>query len=393
MDPQRIHPLPNQNPSVSHRVQGRVSTDARNQEFTEQALRSHWIRPSMLNKDQESGSTNQEVLRQRENDGRHRQPLQPPVVGNARNSGYDAPRNALQQVRSPAESRREQTTLPPKLEVGREGEPPTPRRERTVDAQGLGNWHHDTLRSSPRVTQPLRNVPINVTFSRKPLDLTGFVEKTDEYPDKHGGFADVWKCTYYREGNNEGGELVAVKCIRLLGEHSQQEISKVIKRLQGEVYLWVKLTPHKHVLPLYGTVNEFGHLPALVSPWAENGTLTNYVDCDRRRLSYDRKLKIVTSGLHHLHSNNICHGDLTGSNILIDRNEDVLISDFGLSSIVAEFNHTNYFQSCKPGAIRWVDPQLLIDWMDKNDGSLPEADMKHDIYSMGCIILLARFGT
>ncbi|KAI6107323.1 kinase-like domain-containing protein [Pisolithus thermaeus] len=236
----------------------------------------------------------------------------------------------------------------------------------------------------------------NVTFSRKPLDLTGFVERTDQYADKHGGFADVWKCTYYRGDNSEGGELVAVKCLRLLGEQSQKEREKGIKRFQGEVHLWVRLTPHKHVLPLYGTVNGFGRLPALVSPWAENGTLTNYVGREHRRLSYNRRLKIildVTSGLHHLHSNNICHGDLTGSNILINRNEDVLISDFGLSSIVAEFNHTNYFQSCKPGAIRWADPQLVIDLMNANGGSFPRTNMKNDIYSMGCIMLEARFGT
>lgn len=85
--------------------------------------------------------------------------------------------------------------------------------------------------------------------------------------------------------------------------------------------------------------------------------------------------------------------DLFQSNILIDRNGDVLISDFGLSSIVAEFNHTSYFKSCRPGAVRWVDPQLFIDMVNSNNGSFPEADMKNDIYSMGCIMLQARLGT
>ncbi|KAI6111290.1 kinase-like domain-containing protein [Pisolithus sp. B1] len=407
MDQWRSHPLQNHNPLGSHKVPGRVPTDVRNHDVSEQVPRSLRIHPSMSNKDQERGSTSQDV-RQRENDRRPRQALQPPVVGNARNPGYDVPRNVPQQVRSPAESRREQTTLPLKLEAGREGEPPTPRRERAVDSQGLDSWHYDTLRSLPQVTQPPRNVPMsasggnpshgmtaNVSFSRKPPDLTPFVKQTDQYAHRRGGFADVWKCTFYRGGNSRGGELVAVKCIRLLGEQSQQEIDKVIKRLQGEVYLWAKLTPHEHVLPLYGTVNGFGHLPAMVSPWAENGTLTSYVERDRRRLSYDRELKIilqVTSGLHHLHSNNICHGDLTGSNILINGNEDAIISDFGLSSIVAEFNHTSYFQSCRPGAMRWADPQLVIDSMDADDGSLPEADMKNDIYSMGCVMLLVASG-
>lgn len=71
----------------------------------------------------------------------------------------------------------------------------------------------------------------------------------------------------------------------------------------------------------------------------------------------------------------------------------VIISDFGLSSIVAEFNRTDYFQSCKPGAIRWADPQLVIDLINSNGGPLPRKNMTNDIYSMGCIILQARFGT
>ncbi|KAI6004856.1 kinase-like domain-containing protein [Pisolithus albus] len=337
-----------------------------------------------------------------------RQPLPPPVVGNPHNPGYDLPRHVPQHARSPAESRTEQTTQRWNPGAGREGEPPTPQRERVGGVQGLGNWHHDALRDLPQVTQTPRNIPmsasggnpshgltVNVPLGGNPPDLTGMVRKTRSYADRQGGFADVWKCTYYRGRSSEGTESVAVKCIRLLGDPSQQ-VDETIRRLKGEVYVWANLTPHQHVLRLYGTVNEFGHLPALVSPWAENGTLTNYVDPNRRHLSYDRKLKIIlqaTSGLDHLHSSGICHGDLTGSNILIDRNGDVLISDFGLSSIVAEFNHTSYFKSCRPGAVRWVDPQLFIDMVNSNNGSFPEADMKNDIYSMGCIMLQARLGT
>ncbi|KIK13934.1 hypothetical protein PISMIDRAFT_688321 [Pisolithus microcarpus 441] len=344
----------------------------------------------MANRDQERGLTNQRV-RQRENDGRHHQPPQPTVAGSARNPGYNVPRSMLQQVRSPAESHRGQTTLPSNPEAGRKGEPPTPPRE------------HGTPRSLPQTTQPPGNAlmsvsdgsPSNGMASTEPPNLTGSVEKAEQFPGNHGGYADVWKCRYYRGGNSEREEMVAVKCIRLLGEQNQQERAKAIKRYQGEVHLWVTLTAHRHVLPLYGTVDGFAPLPALVSPWAENGTLADYVGRDHRRLSYDRKLEIildVTSGLHHLHSSNICHGDLTGHNILIDRNEDVLISDFGLSSIVAEFNRTDYFQSCKPGAIRWADPQLVIDLINSNGGPLPRKNMTNDIYSMGCIILQVATG-
>ncbi|KAG6329879.1 hypothetical protein ID866_9211, partial [Astraeus odoratus] len=87
-----------------------------------------------------------------------------------------------------------------------------------------------------------------------------------------------------------------------------------------------------------------------------------------------------------VHNNRILHGDLTGSNILIDKNGNALISDFGLSSIMAEFNYTTYFRSCRLGAIRWTDPGLL-NALAEDERSDIKATAENDIYSLGCIIL------
>ncbi|KAI6028135.1 kinase-like domain-containing protein [Pisolithus marmoratus] len=419
MDPRQPYPQQSQNPSVPRRDRGRFSIDT-----------SQRIRLPVSNRDQGDSSMNRAV-RQRENDGRTPQNLQPLILGamcregdtaarshNAHNPGYDEPRSVPQQTQSPAGLRREWMAPPPNLDTGRERDewrygplynpvPPTPQKERIADAQGLNNRHRETLQSLPQrqgnVHMPANGgdsphaQTIHVPFSKAPCDLTRFIEKIRDQAVGRGGFADVWKCTLSKEDINEERELVAVKCIRLLGcDQSPQEIDKFINRLRGEVHLWVRLDPHEHVLPLYGTANGFGPLPALVSPWAENGTLTNYVGSDRP-LSHGRKLKIilqVVSGLQHLHFGNICHGDLTGSNILIDMNGDALISDFGLSSFVAEFSHANYFKSCTVGAGRWTDSQIFIDAVEKTDGSLalPRADFENDIYSIGCITLQACLG-
>ncbi|KAI6012042.1 kinase-like domain-containing protein [Pisolithus marmoratus] len=348
------------------------------------------------------GSMNRAV-RQRENDGWPQQHPQLPILGamrregdavarsqNAHNPGHDLPRGAPQQVRSPTGPHREWTAPPSNLDTVPEPlynpDPPTPQREQVTNAQGLNSWHRETLQSLPRnVHMPVNDgnsphaLTIHVPFSREPRDLTRFVEKIGEYVDKQGGFADVWRCTLSRKDGGSGRELVAVKCIRLLEcDQSQEEMDKVIHRLRAEVHLWVRLTHHQHVLPLYGTTTGFGPLPALVSPWAENGTLTKYIGSNRQ-LSYDRRFKIilqVISGLHHLHSSKICHGDLTGSNILINKNGDALISDFGLSAIVAEFNHTSYFKSCKPGAWRWADTQLFIDSVERTTARCLEQTSK-----------------
>ncbi|KIJ06898.1 hypothetical protein PAXINDRAFT_55079, partial [Paxillus involutus ATCC 200175] len=67
------------------------------------------------------------------------------------------------------------------------------------------------------------------------------------------------------------------------------------------------------------------------------------------------------------------------SNILINDEGQPLISDFGLSSILEEYNETSYFKSNRPGSIRWVAPELLE--------TLPKPTIRSDVYSYGCVIL------
>lgn len=49
-----------------------------------------------------------------------------------------------------------------------------------------------------------------------------------------------------------------------------------------------------------------------------------------------RKFKIVGQFMATLHNNNIIHGDLTTSNIIVDKNDDIWFIDFGLGFISAQ---------------------------------------------------------
>lgn len=104
---------------------------------------------------------------------------------------------------------------------------------------------------------------------------------------------------------------VAVKEI-ILGNH--ENMSTIINRLFRQITLWLKLEL-KNIVPLWGVVDGFGSLPALVSPWLENGALTGYLQRKHEMLSYNKKsalLKDVARGLQCLHSQSIIHGDLSG---------------------------------------------------------------------------------
>jgi hypothetical protein len=55
---------------------------------------------------------------------------------------------------------------------------------------------------------------------------------------------------------------------------------------------------HENIVPLWGVTNDFGSLPALVSPWLENGALTGYLHREHKILSCSKKVVLVRSNFH-----------------------------------------------------------------------------------------------
>ncbi|KIJ10213.1 hypothetical protein PAXINDRAFT_172219 [Paxillus involutus ATCC 200175] len=183
-------------------------------------------------------------------------------------------------------------------------------------------------------------------------------------------------------------ESVAVKVLKVPGIGRRPEsLQNYAKKLRAEIHIWSRLS-HPNVLRLYGIADGFSHLPALVSQWAENGTLTQYLEDPGRDISKGKRISIlvrVAEALHYIHSEHVVHGDLTGSNILIDGDGQPLISDFGLSSILREYNETSYFHSGRPGAPRWAAPELFAE-----PAGFPTIEC--DVYSYGCVMLLTLSG-
>ncbi|KAG1831441.1 kinase-like domain-containing protein [Suillus subalutaceus] len=165
------------------------------------------------------------------------------------------------------------------------------------------------------------------------------------------------------------------------------------QRLYREVAVWIRLR-HAHVLTLHGMVSGFGPLPALVSTWMDNGALDGYLG--RMSLTMEQKLKLlkqVVDGLRYLHEQEIIHGDLTSANIVIDRDGNAFLADFGFLTVVAESNRS-YYNSFASGAVRWLAPKLIGSPEPDNnpdnsdsDVNLQKPSSQSDIFSLGCIML------
>ncbi|KAJ8587643.1 kinase-like protein [Rhizopogon salebrosus TDB-379] len=198
-------------------------------------------------------------------------------------------------------------------------------------------------------------------------DLTKYITKVEDFPATRGGFGEIWRCTY---SANQRPVPVAVKS--LLVYASDQLMEKKTKRIQRELRICARLK-HPNVLPVYGYTFGFGPFMAIVSPWAENGNLTAYMEReDTATLAVVRRFQIlrdITAGLKYLHANNVIHGDLTGPNVLIHADGTACLADFGLSLLYSEVVSVTQasWTSSLHGNFRWLAPELL----EPSDNDMP----------------------
>lgn len=215
------------------------------------------------------------------------------------------------------------------------------------------------------------------------VDLTRQIRKTSTYPHTGGAFGDIWKCYWFRDSEDDGLELVAVKAMRT---NIMSDKVKEKKRFHRELGVWKKLD-HKNVLPLFGIALGFGFYPAMVCPWAPNGALSQYLQLRHSTLPVAEKFQIlddVASGLQYLHKNHVTHGDLTGNNILIFGDGRAVLADFGMSTALKELWGSTYFTESARGTLRWAAPELF---QCNEDGTTGFAGPPCDVYSFGSIIL------
>ncbi|KAG1884570.1 kinase-like domain-containing protein [Suillus subluteus] len=146
---------------------------------------------------------------------------------------------------------------------------------------------------------------------------------------------------------------------------------------------------HENLLPLLGFSHEFGPLPAMVSPWIHNGSLTTYLEHHFTELTIEQKLrifvKIISNGIA-VHSKGVVHGDLTANNILIDSDRNAHVADHGILTMCSELSGTSYIRS----NVRWAAPELFE--VPENEESLTPPQPASDIYSLGCIMLQVMTG-
>ncbi|KAG1763571.1 kinase-like domain-containing protein [Suillus placidus] len=235
---------------------------------------------------------------------------------------------------------------------------------------------------------PARNdkaddLPLEATLH----DLSEFITKDGDYPVARGGFGEIWKCTYRIDRTSV---KVAVKALQVYAtDQLGAAKTKNIKRIRHELRICAGLK-HANILPIYGYTYGFGPFIAIVSPWAENGNLSDYLELEGVGLTRVRRFRLlrdIITGLQYLHANSVIHGDFTGPNVLIHGDGTACVADFGLSLMYSEVISASQasWTSTLKGNMRWMAPELLVP--EQEDGSPTRPSEQSDVFSFGGIML------
>ncbi|XP_059159292.1 mitogen-activated protein kinase kinase kinase 2-like [Physella acuta] len=112
----------------------------------------------------------------------------------------------------------------------------------------------------------------------------------------------------------------------------------------------------------------------------QKGTLSKYIK-DKNGLSELKTClftKQILEGLLYLHSKNILHLDIKGNNILLEDEDKVKLSDFGLSKIIKMGQDLS---SISGGTSRYMAPEVITSELEN------EYFSRADIWSVGCTVV------
>jgi eukaryotic-like serine/threonine-protein kinase len=178
-----------------------------------------------------------------------------------------------------------------------------------------------------------------------------------------GGMADV-----YRALDRKRNQEVAIKVLR----EDLAEDPELRRRFQDEAVVLSKLT-HKNIVRLY-EFEEEGDLAFLVMDFINGTTLAKHLK--NHRMSLGQALGIleqVCPALNYAHEEKYVHRDIKSSNIMIQNDGKMLLSDFGIAKVVEEeaTGSTSLI-----GTAGYMSPEQILG---------KPLDQTTDIYSLGIV--------
>ena len=185
-----------------------------------------------------------------------------------------------------------------------------------------------------------------------------------------GGMAEVYKAQHI-----ELGIFVSIKLIRV--ERFPPEIMPgVVERFRNEARKMAQLS-HPNIVKVtdYGSINETRYL---FMDYLPGGTLKRYLGKPMPYQQAARLLSPIADALAYAHSEGVIHRDVKPSNILLDKNNRLLLSDFGVAKVLDN--------EAARGLTATGATIGTPDYMAPEQAMGGRIDRRVDIYSLGVIL-------
>jgi serine/threonine protein kinase/tetratricopeptide (TPR) repeat protein len=183
-----------------------------------------------------------------------------------------------------------------------------------------------------------------------------------------GGMGRVYKAT-----DRELGREIAIKV--LLSELTSDPL--VVQRFKQELLLASRIS-HKHILRIHDLTEADG-VKFITMAYVEGKDL-NQVLKTEHPLSLERCLKFarqLCEALGAAHAEGVVHRDFKPHNVLVDKDDQVYVSDFGLATS---------FESAKMGMTRSGAFVGTPKYMSPEQVEGGKIDSRSDLYSLGLVI-------
>lgn len=187
-----------------------------------------------------------------------------------------------------------------------------------------------------------------------------------------GGMAEV-----HRARDARLDRMVAIKTLRsdLARDHTFQA------RFRREAQSAASLN-HPSIIAVYDTgddVIEGTSIPYIVMEYVDGRTLKELLD-DGRRLLPERCLEMtegILRALEYSHRNGIVHRDIKPANVMLTRQAEVKVMDFGIARAMDDAQATMTQTSQVIGTAQYLSPEQARG---------ERVDARSDLYSTGCVM-------
>ncbi|MHB9860433.1 Stk1 family PASTA domain-containing Ser/Thr kinase [Streptomyces sp. YIM S03343] len=187
-----------------------------------------------------------------------------------------------------------------------------------------------------------------------------------------GGMAEV-----YLAHDTRLGRTVAVKTLRVDLARDPSFQARFRREAQSAASL-----NHPAIVAVYDTGEDYidgVSIPYIVMEYVEGSTLRELLHSGRRLLP-ERSMEMtigILQGLEYAHRSGIVHRDIKPANVMLTRNGQVKVMDFGIARAMGDSGMTMTQTAAVIGTAQYLSPEQA-----KGE----QVDARSDLYSTGCLL-------